>query len=88
MNKLSLEVVPIFASPHFTYESMSAKISVLLIGPTPPPFHGVAVAIQTLLQSCIVEQFRVCHLDLADRRGIQHVNKPDLHDVVLFFTNG
>lgn len=24
------------------------------------------------------------HLDLADRRGIQHVNKPDFHDVVLF----
>ena len=57
---------------------------VLLIGPTPPPFHGVAVAIQTLLQSSIAEQFRVVHLDLADRRGIQHVNKPDVHDVTLF----
>ncbi|HSL04375.1 MAG TPA: glycosyltransferase family 4 protein [Nitrospiraceae bacterium] len=63
---------------------MIAKFSILLIGPTPPPFHGVSVAIQTLLQSCIVEQFRVCHLDLADRRGIQHVNKPDLQDVALF----
>jgi glycosyltransferase involved in cell wall biosynthesis len=63
---------------------MTTKTVVLLIGPTPPPFHGVAVAVQTLLQSCIVEQFRVCHLDLADRRGIQHVNKPDLHDVALF----
>ena len=60
------------------------KSPVLIIGPTPPPFHGVAVAVQSLLQSCIVEQFRLCHLDLADRRGIQHVNKPDLHDVVLF----
>ena len=57
---------------------------VLLIGPTPPPFHGVAVAVQMLLQSSIAEQFRVAHLDLADRRGIQHVNKPDVHDVVLF----
>lgn len=63
---------------------MTTKTVVLLIGPTPPPFHGVAVAVQTLLQSCIVEQFRVCHLDLADRRGIQYVNKPDLHDVALF----
>jgi glycosyltransferase involved in cell wall biosynthesis len=63
---------------------MMTKANVLLIGPTPPPFHGVAVAVQTLLQSCIVEQFRVCHLDLADRRGIQYVNKPDLHDIALF----
>jgi glycosyltransferase involved in cell wall biosynthesis len=63
---------------------MTEKPTVLIIGPTPPPFHGVAVAVQSLLQSCIVEQFRVCHLDLADRRGIQHVNKPDLYDVVLF----
>lgn len=58
--------------------------SLLLIGPTPPPFHGVAVAIQTLLQSDLVKRFHASHLDLADRRGIQHVNKPDLHDIVLF----
>lgn len=63
---------------------ISRQPSLLLIGPTPPPFHGVAVAIQTLLQSDLVNQFRVTHLDLADRRGIQYVNKPDLHDVVLF----
>lgn len=56
----------------------------LLIGPTPPPFHGVAVAIQTLLNSSLSEKFHLAHLDLADRRGIQHVNKPDLHDVLLF----
>jgi glycosyltransferase involved in cell wall biosynthesis len=63
---------------------MIGKFSVLLIGPTPPPFHGVAVAIRTLVQSRLVEQFHVSHLDLADRRGIQHVNKPDFHDVALF----
>jgi glycosyltransferase involved in cell wall biosynthesis len=63
---------------------MIARPSLLLIGPTPPPFHGVAVAVQSLLQSCILDEFRVSHLDLADRRGIQHVNKPDLHDVALF----
>jgi glycosyltransferase involved in cell wall biosynthesis len=57
---------------------------VLIIGPTPPPFHGVAVAIQILLASQLRNQFHVIHLDLADRRGIQHVNKPDLHDGFLF----
>lgn len=71
-------------SSQVTHESMVARPSLLLIGPTPPPFHGVAVAVQSLLQSCVVEQFRVCHLDLADRRGIEHVNKPDVYDVALF----
>ena len=63
---------------------MTVKPHILVIGPTPPPFHGVAVAVQALLDSRITEHFAVLHLDLADRRGIQHVNKPDLHDVVLF----
>ena len=63
---------------------MIYKPNLFIIGPTPPPYHGVAVAIQTLLQSSISEQFNVVHLELADRRGIQHVNKPDLHDVGLF----
>lgn len=60
------------------------EMAILVVGPTPPPFHGVAVAVQTLLQSDLVKRFRTYHLDLADRRGIQHVNKPDLHDVILF----
>jgi len=63
---------------------MIVKPHILVIGPTPPPFHGVAVAIQALLDSAIADRFRVSHLNLADRRGIQHVNKPDLHDVILF----
>ena len=63
---------------------ISRQPSLLLIGPTPPPFHGVAVAIQTLLQSDLVRRFPAIHLELADRRGIQHVNKPDLHDLALF----
>lgn len=63
---------------------ISRQRSLLLIGPTPPPFHGVAVAIQTLLQSDLVRRFPAIHLELADRRGIQHVNKPDWHDVALF----
>ena len=57
---------------------------ILIVGPTPPPYHGVAMAIQTLLDSKLHESFEVQHLELADRRGIGHVNKPDLHDVLLF----
>ncbi len=63
---------------------MDAHPRLLIIGPTPPPYHGVAVAIQHLLASRLTDVFDVTHLELADRRGIGHVNKPDWHDVVLF----
>jgi glycosyltransferase involved in cell wall biosynthesis len=61
-----------------------ARAPLLIIGPTPPPYHGVAMAIQTLLDSRLSESFNVHHLELADRRGISHVNTPDWHDVILF----
>jgi glycosyltransferase involved in cell wall biosynthesis len=60
------------------------KARLLLIGPTPPPYHGVAVAISHLLMSRLTDEFDITHLELADRRGIAHVNKPDWHDVLLF----
>ena len=62
--------------------------SLLIIGPTPPPYHGVSVAIQALLDSDgIMNTFRTRHLDTADRRGIQHVDNPDLYDVGLFLVH-
>jgi glycosyltransferase involved in cell wall biosynthesis len=63
---------------------MSEFPAILVIGPTPPPFHGVSVATDAILSSALRGQFRLEHLDLSDRRGIQHVDKPDFHDVVLF----
>lgn len=57
---------------------------VVIVGPTPPPYHGVAVATATVLDAGLGSGFRVHHLDLSDRRGIQHVDQPDVHDVVLF----
>jgi glycosyltransferase involved in cell wall biosynthesis len=55
-----------------------------LIGPTPPPYHGVSVATKTLLDSLGSSDFSVIHLDTSDRRGIAHVDQPDLWDVFLF----
>lgn len=59
------------------------KPSLLLIGPTPPPHHGVSMAMQALLTSSLQTHFHVRHVDLADRRGIGHVDKPDLYDLWL-----
>src|SRR5262245_65645680 len=62
------------------------KPPIMIIGPTPPPYHGVSVATEAVLQSGLRERFHLEHLDLSDRRGIQHVDKPDMHDVWLFLT--
>ncbi len=63
---------------------MSEHPKIQIVGPTPPPFHGVSVSIQTLLNSGITKRFRVVHLETADRRGIDFVDKPDWYDVWLF----
>jgi glycosyltransferase involved in cell wall biosynthesis len=64
--------------------AQAAPPRLLLIGPTPPPYHGVAMAMRALLDAPWQHQFSMSHLELADRRGIEHINQPDLHDVVLF----
>lgn len=56
----------------------------VLVGPTPPPYHGVAVAMHALLNSDLRRRFSLVAVDLSDRRGIHHVNRPDGHDVLLF----
>jgi len=65
--------------------SMSVRLPVVqVIGPTPPPHHGVSVATEVLLSALPSDHFRIVHLDTADRRGIAFVNQPDLWDFVLF----
>ncbi len=64
--------------------SVTHVTRVLVIGPTPPPTHGVSAMIRHLLNGLDTREFRVFHLDTSDRRGIQHVDKPDLQDVALF----
>lgn len=63
---------------------MKERPGILVIGPTPPPHHGVSMATQALLESDLSREFRLILVDLADRRGIEHVDKPDLYDAWLF----
>jgi glycosyltransferase involved in cell wall biosynthesis len=58
--------------------------TILIIGPTPPPYHGVAMMTQNLLQGGIDGPIRMFHVELADRRGIQYIDHPDFHDILLF----
>ncbi len=63
---------------------ITRKETIEVIGPTPPPYHGVSVATQVLLDALPHSRLSVVHLDTADRRGIAHVDQPDLWDVLLF----
>ncbi len=65
-------------------KSSLSKQSILIIGPKPPPYHGVSVAIEKLLRYEVIGKFSIFHVDLADHRGIQYVNKPDIYDLFLF----
>ena len=57
---------------------------VLLVGPTPPPVHGVAAYVAMLSAFLpLRERFRVRHLDTSDRRPIDTIGRVDLTNVAL-----
>lgn len=65
----------------------ATRPSALVVGPLPPPFHGGAVATQTLLASPLAERFRLLHLDTADRRGMENMGRLDAGNIGLAFTH-
>ncbi len=60
---------------------------VIVIGPSPPPFNGMSVATQLILDG-LREKFEIYHLDTADRRGLTNVGKVDFTNVYLAFRHG
>jgi glycosyltransferase involved in cell wall biosynthesis len=65
-----------------------SKSCVLMIGPTPPPAHGVSVFTATLLGSCLKDSFRVVHLDISDRRSIANIGRFEFVNLILAFYHG
>ena len=61
---------------------------VLVIGPVPPPYHGVAVMTRALLDSGLAERFEVLHLDTSDRRDVANIGRLDLGNVQLALVHG
>lgn len=56
----------------------------LLIGPTPPPVHGVSAYVAMLgAHLPLRARFRVAHLDVADRRSLENLGRWDLRNVAL-----
>lgn len=61
---------------------------VLVVGPLPPPSHGVAVMTRALLDSPLAKRFELLHLDTADRRGVANIGRLDAGNVWLAGLHG
>jgi len=60
---------------------------VLIIGALPPPYHGVTVSNEKLLNSKISDIYKVYHLDISDKRNLSNLGKVDLQNVYLALKN-
>lgn len=63
------------------------KPTVLIIGPTPPPYNGMSVATGLVLEA-FGGNISVIYLDTADHRDISNVGKIDFTNVLLAFQHG
>lgn len=63
------------------------KHSLLFVGALPPPYHGVTVLNGILLNSKMADVYKVCHLDISDKRNLDNLGKVDLQNVYLALKN-
>ena len=61
---------------------------VLVVGPLPPPSHGVAVLTRNLLESGLAQRFELIHLDTADHRGVANIGRLDAGNIWLAGVHG
>jgi glycosyltransferase involved in cell wall biosynthesis len=59
------------------------KESLIVVGATPPPPHGVSVFNQLLLSTLRSRGFLAAHLDISDRRSLANIGRLDLQNVRL-----
>lgn len=63
----------------------SNKTKILFIGSIPPPFHGVTIQNQRILNSRLNEAFDIIHLNTTDKRDLKNLGKVDFGNVYLGF---
>lgn len=58
--------------------------TLVVIGPTPPPFHGVAFSTRLVIDNPLLRHhFEVVHLDTSDRRSIENMGRWDVQNIGL-----
>lgn len=63
------------------------KPIVLIVGPVPPPYHGVSVITEMVLSSKIKDKYLLIHLDTTDKRDLRNINKLDFQNLWLVIKN-
>lgn len=53
------------------------KNKLIIVGPVPPPVHGVTIFMETLLKSGLKKKFNIIHLDTSDHRDISNIGAID-----------
>ena len=61
--------------------SPDSQPRVLVIGPTPPPYNGMGVITENLLNSILRECFDIILFDTADGRGLTNMGRFDWGNV-------
>jgi len=61
--------------------------SLVCIGAVPPPYHGVTVFNERLLNSRIADVYKLYHLDISDKRNLNNLGKVDLQNTYLALKN-
>lgn len=64
-----------------------AKRVVLLVGPVPPPVHGVTISTRRLLASSLSDEFKIVHLDTSDHRTTTNIGAFDFTNIFLGLKN-
>jgi len=67
--------------------SAMGKPRILIAGSVPPPYHGSTVAVHSLLNSRLREEFDLLHLDTSDHRDFENLGKFDLINISLGLKN-
>jgi glycosyltransferase involved in cell wall biosynthesis len=62
--------------------------TILIVGPTPPPAHGISVLTELLLQSGLRRSFKIIHLDTSDRRTLANMGHFELRNAGLALYHG
>jgi glycosyltransferase involved in cell wall biosynthesis len=63
---------------------------IIVVGPTPPPYHGVSVATELVLEAFRQSPngFRIQHLNTTDRRDLSNLGRFDVTNLLLAFRHG
>ena len=59
------------------------SFAILIVGPIPPPYHGVSVATNIILDSELKYKFKIFHLDTSDRRSLLNIGRLDYKNILL-----